>query len=451
MTTPAAGPRVSPAGPAPCEAARAISIETLPTTPALVCARCGATIRAGASPALEVWCPRRARAEGVAGSALDTLTLAPEDAPAGEAPRTLGRWRLHDLLGQGGAGVVYRAWDTLLDRAVALKVLPGGVLAGPNAVARFHREARAAGQLDVPGVVRVLDVGGTPDGALWIAMELVEGPSLADVRADGPLSPARAARFVRAVAETLAVVHRAGLAHRDVKPSNIVLDPRGRPILVDFGLAVPLDGESDLTRGPVGTPAFMAPEQRRGEPGLDWRLVDVYALGRVLDALLAARPPDLAAVIDVATAEAPGDRYPSAEALAADLGAWLDGRPVSVRRAGAWRRARLFARRHRRRLLAGALAAAVLLAAGGAAWGVRRVRARAARTDRERVLQEQLDHLLPQVARTDAAGGDGEALLLGFVDDPTNARTAARARAWAGHAEALDAAGDGAGAREAWA
>jgi hypothetical protein len=213
----------------------------------------------------------------------------PGDDPfAGPLPRTFGRYRVLRRLGAGGMGAVYLAHDTTLERDVALKV--SRVATEDPDAARFLREARAAAGLQHEGICRVLDFG-VLDSVAYLTMEHVRGRPLAALTAGGAaVPPRRAAELVRQVALAMEAAHGAGVVHRDLKPANILLDEHDRPRVVDFGLARRAHDPA-LTRAgtPLGTPAYMSPEQVRGAP-TDPR-TDVYSLGVVLYELLTGRLP----------------------------------------------------------------------------------------------------------------------------------------------------------------
>jgi eukaryotic-like serine/threonine-protein kinase len=202
-----------------------------------------------------------------------------------------GRYRLDRLLGEGAMASVWQAHDDRLGRDVAIKVVRPDA-ADPAAVARFDREARVVAGLRHPGVVLVHDYG-VEDGSPFLVMELLPGPSLARVvTEEAPLEVGRASTYVRDSAEALAAAHAAGVVHRDVKPSNLVLDAQGRVRVVDFGIArVEQEAGAALTAAGhvVGSAAYLAPEQASGAR-VDHR-ADLYALGCVLLALLTGRPP----------------------------------------------------------------------------------------------------------------------------------------------------------------
>lgn len=297
-------------------------------------------------------------------------------ADVGPAPAALGastleealgnRYRVEFELGAGGMGRVYRATDLVLDRPVALKTVHPEILADPQWLARFRVEAAVAAGLQHPNIVQVheiLDVGSTP----VLVLELVEGSDLTHlVEAQAP-SPREAARLLGDVCEALEYAHGHGVIHRDIKPGNILLGLDGIPKLTDFGLAVrpdrmPAGGME--AEGVVGTPAYMAPEQARGEARAITNRSDVYALGATLYFALTGQPPfrgstfsgvigqvlradpappsslrtsvdrDLEAICLKAMQKDPDRRYGSAREMARDLRNFLGGRPVTARRYG---------------------------------------------------------------------------------------------------------------------
>jgi hypothetical protein len=359
----------------------------------------------------------------------------------------LGDFRLVREVGRGGMGVVYEAVQEPLGRRVALKVLPAG---GPDARRRerFVREARTAAALDHPHIVPVFSVHETPDGVGFYAMRFVDGAALdavvralraraglgrdaagpgstGDLLAAGlatgfvgaappaapgavPRTPHADPRFVRAAARlaadaagALQYAHDRDVVHRDVKPGNLILDPRGHVWLTDFGLALARSaGGGETTGGRAGTLRYMSPEQAAGRRDLVDGRTDVYGLGATLYELLTLRPAvdaatdsellrrvadadptparrlnpavpaDLETVVHKALAKAPADRYPTAAALAADLRRFLDGRPVLARPLSGPQRLWRWARRRRKPLGVAAAALAAGAVAGLAASGV---------------------------------------------------------------------------------
>jgi len=269
------------------------------------------------------------------------------------------RFRVERLLGRGGAGSVLAATDLLTGRRVALKLLRSSVAGDPTAVERFRREALVLQAIDHPGVVSVEDAGALDDGTLYLALELLEGCTLAQRLREGrPILPQHLAPIVRGLCSALEAIHAMGVLHRDVKPGNIFL-PEQEEIarasevdrsvvvkLVDFGLAKVPGLEGLTARGvTVGTARYMAPEQLTAPVSLDAR-VDVYATGVVLYEALSCHPAflgtherhpyedildgrftpllelepelgaELAAVVERAMAKRPQDRFASAAALA---------------------------------------------------------------------------------------------------------------------------------------
>ncbi len=259
-----------------------------------------------------------------------------------------GRYRLIELLGEGGMATVFRATDTGLGRDVALKLLRPEYLRDPDFSSRFRQEAHAAASLSHPNVVHVYDYGEDPTGP-FIVMELVDGEDLATIlRRSGALPPRQVARIGSGVARALAAAHARGLIHRDVKPGNVLIGTDGRVKVVDFGIARAI-AEAQLTMPgtTLGSVHYLSPEQARGEPST--AASDLYSLGIVLyEMLVGSRPfegdsaasvalarltgpipdpmavrpsvpPDLAAITRKALALDPRDRFVSAGVMADTL------------------------------------------------------------------------------------------------------------------------------------
>lgn len=235
-----------------------------------------------------------------------------------------GRYTLVRPLGRGGSGEVWQARDAVLDRDVAVKVVD--VAAGEHgATRRFQQEARAAAGLSHPHVVAVYDAG-TEGGHAYLVMELLPGPSLADlVRRSGPLDPDRAVGLASQAAAGLEAVHRAGAVHRDVKPGNLVLDEHGRVKLVDFGIArlAEATGTQLTTTGTVvGSAAYLSPEQARGDTAT--AASDHYALGCTLMTLLTGEPPFAAEHPVAVLRQHLDDAPPRVRDRRPDVPPWLD-------------------------------------------------------------------------------------------------------------------------------
>lgn len=206
-------------------------------------------------------------------------------------PRIVDHYELHEELGHGGMATVYRATDLRLDRTVALKILHDHIAAQPDNRERFVREAKAAARLKHPNILQIYGFSAPQDNVGYLATELIEGPTLRTLDArDLRAYPELAAALVLIVARALRHAHEHGVVHRDIKPENIMVDRRGRPRLMDFGLARLLDASTMTATGSLmGSPAHMAPEIVEGHP-YDER-VDVFALGTVLYFLCTGRLP----------------------------------------------------------------------------------------------------------------------------------------------------------------
>ncbi|MEO7040033.1 MAG: protein kinase [Candidatus Elarobacter sp.] len=213
-----------------------------------------------------------------------------------------GRYRLDTIVGHGGMATVFAAYDSVLERTVAIKLLQRGRDASGVVHERFRREALAEAKIVHPNVVAVHDVGVSDEGRPYIVMDFIDGRSLQAIVEDAPLSSERAAIVGFQLARALAVAHELGIVHRDVKPANILIDEQRVPHLTDFGLARAVDKvEADLTAPGVlvGTPHYVAPEQARY--GYATAQADLYSLGAVLYFALAGVPPFTGAgALDVA-------------------------------------------------------------------------------------------------------------------------------------------------------
>jgi serine/threonine protein kinase len=299
------------------------------------------------------------------------------------------------VIARGGMGVVYRARQLSLNRTVAIKMILAADQAGPEELARFQTEAEAVARLQHPNIVQIFEVG-THQGRPYLALEYIDGGSLAQHLAGQPQAPRRAAGLVETLARAMHTVHQCGIVHRDLKPANILLSVSREPLasasaealadasrldeaipkISDFGLAKRLEAASLTQSGAVvGTPSYMAPEQAAGRTREIGPLADVYALGAILYEMITGRPPfraetagdtvlqvlsddpvspvrfqpkmprDLETICLKCLHKIPSHRYVSAEALAEDLRRFLAGEPIQARPVGLWERGLKWARR----------------------------------------------------------------------------------------------------------
>jgi len=209
---------------------------------------------------------------------------------AGVHPERIGRYRIEKVLGEGAFGTVYRGYDEELKRSVAIKLPHRHLVAKREDIDLYLEEAQVVASLDHPAIVPVHDVGQTEDGLCYIVSKFIEGTNLAVTIRNNRLPHRAAAELVAAIAEALHHAHRHMVVHRDVKPANILIDTAGKPYLTDFGLALK---EADFGEGfgGVGTPAYMSPEQARGEAHLVDGRADIFSLGVVFYELLTTTRP----------------------------------------------------------------------------------------------------------------------------------------------------------------
>jgi len=338
--------------------------------------------------------------------------------PRRESLTHLGDFEIVGEMGRGGMGVVYRARQVSLNRVVALKVMPTGMLGSASAVARFQKEARAAAKLHHTNIVPVYSQG-VQDDRYFYAMELVDGASLGELlrgEADAASVAARnwreirgdmrnVARLIANVADALEHAHRSGVLHRDIKPQNLLLGADRELHITDFGLANVLDEPSVTQTGEmVGTPAYMSPEQIAADPHAIDRRTDIYSLGVTLYEILTGRRPfegstreqlvariqtvepappckvapatpvDLDTICLRALEKDPRRRYQTAGELAADLRRYADDRPILSRRVSWFEKGIKWVRRHK--AMTTIVALVLALTGGLSAWSYQAKQAR---------------------------------------------------------------------------
>ena len=277
----------------------------------------------------------------LAGLVRPAVALARRTSLAGQGTSLAGRFRLDAPVASGGAGQVWRAVDLVLGRTVAIKMLRPDAAGDPEARARFHAEACNASRLSHPGVAQVYDFGedGSPDRP-FLVMELVDGPSLAEVLARGPLGPGHTVDLIAQVAAGLHAAHSAGIVHRDIKPANLLITADGQVKITDFGIAsVTRDVALTSSGILVGTPAYLAPERAAGKAATS--ASDLYSLGVVGYECLTGAPPFRGPALEVAESHvrAPLPALPAP--IPAEVGALIAAltakdpgtRPVSAREA----------------------------------------------------------------------------------------------------------------------
>jgi len=368
------------------------------------------------------------------------------------AQRRFGDYELRELIGRGGMGVVYRAYQHSLDREVAVKLLAAGPWASREFIERFRHEAQNAARMQHPNIVAIFEVGAAEE-MHFFSMRMVHGGSLAALlKREGRLQPRRAAQLLRSIAEAVDYAHRLGVLHLDLKPANVLLDENGAPHVADFGLARRLDHDLSTTNTEVsGTPSYMAPEQAIAGPQKITPATDIWGLGAILFELVTGEPPflgetpqdtlqlvvngtvrsprrfvpnlprDLEAIILKCMAHEVAGRYASGRELADDLNRYLEGRAVRARPLNVAQRAARWARREPK------LAATALLAFAAVLVGLAATTRQWQRADRNaNVAVENLWTARAQAAQNALGEGNGFHALRPLIANLTEMEAAGR-------------------------
>ena len=359
------------------------------------CPECGAEVGPNAPDGACLVCAFKGALLPVSEARTDSEVLAEPSPPMDARIHYSGDCQLLQEIARGGMGVVYRARQVSLDRIVALKMILAGRLASEADVQRFQHEAKSAASLAHANIVRIHEIG-EHDGQHYYSMDFVQGQNLGQMVRQRPLPAQRAAQYLKTIAEAIHVAHQKGTIHRDLKPTNVLIDEFDQPRITDFGLAhrEKLDQRLTTTGQILGTPAFMAPEQATGRTEEVGPETDVYSAGAVLYFLLTQKAPftaeSLPALLaQVCGAEAPvspralnpgvprdleticlkclekdpAHRNPSAQSLAGDLGRFCRNEPILARPPSVAEETWHWCARNRG--LSGSLAALTLVVAAG--------------------------------------------------------------------------------------
>ncbi len=287
----------------------------------------------------------------------------PSDGAGGIATgASFGDYQVIETIAKGGMGIVFKARQRKLNRIVAIKMILAGQFADKTEVDRFYSEAEAAATLSHPNIVAIHEIGEV-QGQHFFSMDYIEGHSLTEMVRENPLTPRRAAEFLRTIAETMQFAHDRGIVHRDLKPSNVLVDRQQRPLITDFGLAKHVSNQSQITISGaiVGTPSYMPPEQAEGKGDQIGPTSDIYSLGAILYELVTGRPPfkaatpfetirqviqdeplsprlvnpgvpkDLETICLKCLQKEQSRRYETSQNLADELGRFLRGEPINAR------------------------------------------------------------------------------------------------------------------------
>ena len=349
---------------------------------AQICPKCGAALTDGSLGGLCRKCLGRLAFGFLASED-------PDDSQRVGLLRRVGDYEIMSEIARGGMGIVYRARQISLGRLVALKMVLHGPFSSDEFVQRFKTEARAAAGLHHPNIVGIYEIGEV-DGHRFFSMEYIEGANLAELTRERPLGVSRAARLLESIAEAVHYAHERGILHRDLKPSNVLVDSGDQPHITDFGLALVIENQTELTTTgqTLGSPNYMAPEQVLGKHESLGPFTDVYSLGAILYHLLTGRPPfqgstlpeiflqvqnsepvapqrlnpgipaNLQTICLKCLQKDPAKRYATAKELAQDLNRFRLNLPIEARPVSVLEKIFLWCRRHP---IPAALSAALVL------------------------------------------------------------------------------------------
>ena len=324
------------------------------------CPVCGAILQSSSPDGLCPGCLLKQGLEIISTSG-DTINGTHTAKPV-DNPRIFGDYELVELIEEGGMGIVYKAIQKNLNRTVAIKMIKSGQLATPSEVQRFRTEATAAARLDHPNIVPIYEIG-EQDGRYFYSMRFIEGQNLSKMIGKRPIEPKKTAKILSTIARAVHYAHQHGILHRDLKPTNVLIDKNGEPLLTDFGLAKLLEQSENVTQSQavMGSASYMSPEQASGKTAEISVASDVYSLGAILYEMLTGRPPftssnfieTIKKVIDTEPTKPseinpqvdaeleticlkclekqPEHRYGSALDLALELERWLNGEPILAR------------------------------------------------------------------------------------------------------------------------
>lgn len=326
------------------------------------CPVCGATLQSDVPDGLCPACLLKQGLEIISTSAENKSTGQNRADKGAESTKSFSDYEIIEPIAEGGMGIVYKAIQKSLNRIVALKMIKSGQLASAGEVQRFKTEAAAAARLDHPNIVPIYEIG-EQEGIYFYSMRYIDGQNLSTLINKQPMEGKKAAKILLAIVRAIHYAHQHGILHRDLKPTNVLIDKNGEPLLTDFGLAKLLEQQETFTQSQavLGSASYMSPEQALGKSAAISVASDVYSLGAILYEMLTGRPPfvgrnfveTIKQVIDTeplkpseinpkvdpeleticlkCLEKQPEHRYASAGELALELERWLNGEPILAR------------------------------------------------------------------------------------------------------------------------